>query len=194
MRLHPFKFQPLRFFGKLTASLIIGVFSGWATWAAEPATLTGQATIQLKNSSSPQKLAGMDLVLAPATLIPEIRRLRMETWRTEGLAVKRNADGEEEPIGVQIDFADGYKNLDLKAMSQAAANAATLRTKTDTNGVYTFRNATPGRYALYCQYKSRYAVAYWLLEVDVAGGKTNSLILCETNAAEIFNRFEKKKP
>jgi len=32
----------------------------------------------------------MDIVLAPPSLIPEIRRLRMETWRTEGLAIKRN--------------------------------------------------------------------------------------------------------
>lgn len=194
MELHPFKFQPLRSFGKLTATIVLGLLACGSGLTAEPATLTGQATIQLKNASTPQKLAGMDLVLAPANLIPEIRRLRMETWRTEGLAVKRNADGEEEPIGVQIDFADGYKNLDLKAMSQAAANAATLRVKTDTNGTYTFADAPPGRYALYGQYKSRYAVAYWLLEVELSGGKTNSLSLSETNAAEVFNRFEKKKP
>lgn len=160
--------------------------------AAEPSVLTGQATIQLKNASTPQNLGGMDLVLAPASLIPEIRRLRMETWRTEGLSVKRNANGEEEPVGVQIDFADGYKNLDLKAMSQAAANSATSRTKTDTNGMFRFTNTPPGKYALYGQYKSRYAVAYWLLEVDLGEGKTNSVNLSETNAAEVFNRFEKK--
>ena len=162
--------------------------------SSEPTALTGQATIQLKNASSPQNLGGMDLVLAPTSLIPEIRRLRMETWRTEGLAIKRNANGEEEPIGVQIDFADGYKNLDLKAMSQAAANAATARTKTATNGSFTFSNNPPGKYALYGQYKSRYAVAYWLLEVELAAGKTNTLNLSETNAAEVFNRFEKKTP
>lgn len=192
MKLHITKFQPLRPFGKLTAGLLLGAWLPWTALAAEPGGLMGQATIQLKNSSSPQNLAGMDLVLAPASLIPEIRRIRMETWRTEGLAVKRTANGEEEPIGVQIDFADGYKNLDLKAMSQAAANAATVRTKTTTNGFFTFSNTPPGKYALYGQYKSRYAVAYWLLEVELAAGKPSTLNLSETNAAEIFNRFEKK--
>jgi len=191
---HPPKFQPLSPFGKLTALVLLGSLLPWVALAAEPTALSGQATIQLKNASSPQNLGGMDLVLAPTSLIPEIRRLRMETWRTEGLAIKRNAKGEEEPIGVQIDFADGYKNLDLKAMSQAAANAATARTKTTTNGSFTFSNHPPGKYALYGQYKSRYAVAYWLLEVDLVTGKTNTLNLSETNAAEVFNRFEKKTP
>ena len=79
-------------------------------------------------------------------------------------------------------------------MSQAAANAATARTKTATNGSFTFSNNPPGKYALYGQYKSRYAVAYWLLEVELAAGKTNTLNLSETNAAEVFNRFEKKTP
>ena len=194
MSSHSSKFQPLGPFGKLTAPFLLSFLLPWAPLAAEPTALTGQATIQLKNASSPQNLGGMDLVLAPASLIPEIRRLRMETWRTEGLAIKRNANGEEEPIGVQIDFADGYKNLDLKAMSQAAANAATARTKTATNGSFTFSNNPPGKYALYGQYKSRYAVAYWLLEVELAAGKTNTLNLSETNAAEVFNRFEKKTP
>ena len=192
MGLHLYKFQPLRSFGKLTALLLLSFLLPWGVVAAEPAVFTGQATIQLKNANSPQNLGGMDLVLGPASLIPEIRRLRMETWRTESLSIKRNANGEEEPVGVQIDFADGYKNLDLKAMSQAAANAATARTKTGTNGFFTFSNTPPGKYALYGQYKSRYAVAYWLLEVELAQGKTNSLNLSETNAAEIFNRFDKK--
>jgi hypothetical protein len=35
-------------------------------------------------------------------------------------------------------------------------------------------------------------VAYWLLEVNLLPGKTNQIKLSETNAAEIFNRFEKK--
>ena len=87
MGLHPFKFQPLRSFGKLTATIVLGLLACGSGRAAEPATLTGQATIQLKNATSPQKLAGMDLVLGPPSLIPEIRRLRMESWRTEGLAV-----------------------------------------------------------------------------------------------------------
>jgi len=190
--LHTLKFQPLGFFGKLTAGLLLGFSLSLPAPGAETSALTGLATIQLKNASSPQKLAAMDLVLAPTSLIPEIRRLRMETWRTEGLSVKRNANGEEEPTGVQIDFADGYKNLDLKAMSQAAANAATARTRTDTNGVFTFGSTPPGRYTLYGQYKSRYAVAYWLLEVEVPSGKTNTVNLSEINAAEVFNRFEKK--
>jgi hypothetical protein len=94
-------------------------------------------------------------------------------------------------VGVRIDFSDGYKNLDLKDLGQAAANAATYRTKTGTNGEFIFTNLAPGKYALYGQYKSRYAVAYWLLEIPVAKNQTNRLDLTETNAAEVFNRFEK---
>lgn len=194
MKLHEDKIQPLRHFGKLTAQLVAGLLLPLSLLAAEPTALTGRATIQLKNASSPQSLPGMDLVLGPTSLIPEIRRLRMETWRTEGLAIKRNVSGEEEPVGVQIDFADGYKNLDLKALGQAAAIGATARTKTGTNGTFAFTNTPAGKYALYGQYKSRYAVAYWLLEVELREGKTNSLNLSETNAAEVFNRFEKKNP
>ncbi len=156
--------------------------------------LAGRATIQLRNASYRSDLGGMDLVLAPTNLIPEIRRLRMETWRTDGLAVTRSPDGEENPVGVRIDFADGYKNLDLKALGQAAANAATARTKTSTNGEFLFTNAPPGKHALYGQYKSRYAVAYWLLEVEIPKNQKIRLDLTETNAAEVFNRFEKKAP
>jgi len=86
---HNHKFQPVTLFGKLVGALLI--FSCGLTWAEPaPAILSGTATIQLKNSDSPQNLSGMDIVLAPPSLIPEIRRLRMETWRTEGLAIKRN--------------------------------------------------------------------------------------------------------
>lgn len=195
MNYHSSKIQPLAHFGKLTASLIL-TFSLLAPLALRadppaPTQLKGTATIQLKNASSPQNLAGLDLVLAPLSVIPEIRRLRMETWRTSGLAVQRTPDGEEQAVGIKVDFADGYKNLDLKSLGQAAANAATARTRSDSNGVFLFTNATPGKQTLYGQYKSRYAVAYWLLEVDLRAGQTNSLILCQSNAAEVFNRFEK---
>ena len=154
--------------------------------------VAGRATIQLKNSSYRSDLGGMDLILAPPQLVPEIRKLRMETWRTDGLAVARSPDGEENPVGVRIDFADGYKNLDLQALGQAAANAATLRTQSSTNGQFSFSNVPPGKHALYGQYKSRYAVAYWLLEIEVSPHQTNRLDLTETNAAEVFNRFDKK--
>ena len=190
MNLHPLQFRPVALFGKLAAALLF--FS--ATLPAQEnkgGTLAGRATIQLKNASYRSDLSGMDLILAPTNLIPEIRRLRMETWRTDGLSVTRSPDGEENPVGVRIDFADGYKNLDLKALGQAAANAATLRTQTSTNGEFVFSNVPPGKHALYAQYKSRYAVAYWLLEADVAKQQTNRIDLTETNAAEVFNRFEK---
>ena len=193
MALHLLKFQPLATFGKLAAILFL-----WTTPLSAQETaggeIHGRATIQLKNASYRSDLAGMDLVLAPTNLIPEIRRLRMETWRTDGLSVTRSPDGEENPVGVRIDFADGYKNLDLKALGQAAANAARFRTKTSTNGEFSFTGVPPGKHALYGQYKSRYAVAYWLLEVDVPKKQTTRLDLTETNAAEVFNRFEKKTP
>jgi len=188
--LHPLQFRPVALFGKLAAALLFLS----ATLPAQEnngGTLAGRATIQLKNASYRSDLSGMDLILAPTNLIPEIRRLRMETWRTDGLSVTRSPDGEENPVGVRIDFADGYKNLDLKALGQAAANAATLRTQTSTNGEFVFSNVPPGKHALYAQYKSRYAVAYWLLEADVAKQQTNRIDLTETNAAEVFNRFEK---
>jgi len=190
MKVHSLKIRPVALFGKLVASLLL--LSGALPAQTPPAgAVAGRATIQLKNASFRSDLGGMDLVLAPTNLIPEIRRLRMETWRTDGLAVTRSPEGEENPVGVRIDFSDGYKNLDLKTLGQAAANAAAHRTQTSTNGEFTFPKVPPGKYALYGQYKSRYAVAYWLLEVSVSGGETNRLSLTETNAAEVFNRFEK---
>ena len=190
MGLHSLKIRPVALFGKLAAALL---FLPLALPAQDPAVgeVAGRASIQLRNASYRSDLGGMDLVLAPTNLIPEIRRVRMETWRTDGLAVTRSPDGGENPVGVRIDFSDGYKNLDLRALGQAAANAATHRTRTATNGEFSFTNLPPGKYALYGQYKSRYAVAYWLLEVPVSKGKTNRLELTETNAAEVFNRFEK---
>lgn len=191
MRGHTSKIRPVALFGKLVAALFL-LFPALPS-AAEPAggAVAGRATIQLRNASYRSDLGGMDLVLAPTNLIPEIRRLRMETWQTDGLAVTRNAEGEENPVGVRVDFSDGYKNLDLKALGQAAANAASFRTRTSTNGEFSFSNVPPGAYALYGQYKSRFAVAYWLLEIPVARNQTRRLDLTETNAAEVFNRFEK---
>lgn len=61
---HRVKFQPVTLFGKLVgASLFLTCPLTWA----EPATtsLSGTATIQLKNSDSPQNLSGMDLAIAP---------------------------------------------------------------------------------------------------------------------------------
>ena len=193
MSAHKPKFQRPACFGKLATALLCLPL---LTLGAEPSPtlLTGKATIQLKNSSTTQNLGGMDLILAPLALIPEVRRLRMETWRTEGLAIQRAPSGEEQPVGIRIDFADGYKNLDLKAMSQAAANAATTRIRTATNGIFTFSNAPTGNQALYAQYKSRYAVAYWLLEVDLLPGRTTEINLSESNAAEVFNRIIKPAP
>ena len=193
MTLHPPKIRPLLLFGKLAAVLFL--FPAAAQTPQDSAgSLVGRATIQLKNASYRSDLGGMDLVLAPTNLIQEIRRLRMETWRTDGLSVTRSPDGEENPVGVRIDFADGYKNLDLKALGQAAANAATFRTKTATNGEFSFSNVPPGKHALYGQYKSRYAVAYWLLEIEIPKKQPARLDLTETNAAEVFNRFETKSP
>lgn len=191
MGFHPLKIRPVAPFGKLAAALVLlsGVLSAQEKSAG---TLAGRATIQLKNASYRSDLGGMDLVLAPTHLIPEIRRLRMETWRTDGIAVTRSSEGEENPVGVRIDFADGYKNLDLKALGQAAANASIARTQSATNGEFAFSNVPPGKYALYGQYKSRYAVAYWLLEVEIPKKQVHRIDLTETNAAEVFNRLEKK--
>lgn len=189
MTSHSSKIRPLFLFGKLAAVLLLPSVA--LAQSGPGGAVAGRATIQLKNASYRSDLGGMDLVLAPTNLIPEIRRLRMETWRTDGLSVTRSPDGEENPVGVRIDFADGYKNLDLKALGQAAANTATARTKTGTNGEFSFSNVPAGKHTLYGQYKSRYAVAYWLLEVEVSKNQTNRIDLTETNAAEVFNRFEK---
>ena len=193
MNAHRPKFRRPASFSKLATALLCLPL---LTLGAEPCTtlLTGKAIIQLKKSSTTQNLSGKDLVHAPLSLIPEVRRLRMETWRTEGLAIQRTPSGEEQPVGIRIDFADGYKNLDLKSLSQAAANVATARIRTTTNGTFTFSNASSGKQTLYGQYKSRYAVAYWLLEVDLLPGRTNEIILSESNAAEVHNRIIKPAP
>ena len=75
MKGHTVKFQPVTLFGKLVGA---SLFLTWPlTWAEPvPTSLSGTATSQLKNSDSPQNLSGMDLAIAPPSLVPEIRRMQ----------------------------------------------------------------------------------------------------------------------
>ncbi len=76
--LHSSKIRPVALFGKLVAVLLLLPVASQSQETAK-GTVAGRATIQLKNASYRSDLGGMDLVLAPTNLIPEIRRLRMET-------------------------------------------------------------------------------------------------------------------
>ncbi|NJK92121.1 MAG: hypothetical protein HC904_10010 [Blastochloris sp.] len=136
--------------------------------------IRGEATMQLRNENK-SILSDMELVLCPATTADQIRLTRNERWRI--LASRSN-------------FNDGYKNLDLQAIGSVAVKAALQRTKTDATGNYRFQDVPPGSYIIYGQYRSHYAVAYWVLPVKISTLNEDIVLpLNESNTKEAFNRF-----
>jgi len=141
----------------------------------EPAAVVkGLATMQLK-SQNKSILNRMELVLCPADLGPRIKETRDERWRINASRAK---------------FNDGYNNLDLNAIGMLAVRSGGLRAKTDEKGQFQFEKVPPGAYLIYGQYRSHYAVAYWLVPVKVAkDGEVITIDLNETNVKEAHNRF-----
>jgi hypothetical protein len=139
--------------------------------------ITGQATIQLRNQLK-SVLGRMELVLCPEAIQGEIKSTRDERWRL--LASRAN-------------FNDGYNNLDLQAIGTVAVRQAVMRAKSNEEGVYRFEKVPAGSYVVYGQYRSKYAVAYWLVPVKVEAGREGQEIkvdLNETNVKEAHNKFD----
>ncbi|MDR1145914.1 MAG: carboxypeptidase-like regulatory domain-containing protein [Verrucomicrobiales bacterium] len=165
--------------------LVLLMVSGWwpAVLGAEPSvTVSGSAAappqargvgvIELKIGVK-QYLANMGLAVVPAAARAEIIRARNDQWRLR--ASRANYD-------------DGFHNLDLDAIGGTAVRLAALTVKTDAAGRYEIRGLAAGDYLLYAQYRSRYAVAYWLVPLTVqAGAAPLTVDLNNDNLQEVFN-------
>lgn len=135
-------------------------------------TVTGRGVIELRNGVI-RDLAGLELVLVPEETVAEITQIRNERWRMRAS---------------RFNFNDGYNNLDLDAIGGTAVKRAVASAKADDQGVYRFVNVPPGKYRLYAQYRSMYAVGYWLLPVEIkAVGDVVELNLRNENFSEVFN-------
>jgi hypothetical protein len=142
---------------------------------AEPdSVIKGTATMQLK-SQNKSILNRMELVLCPADIAPKVKETRDERWRINASRAK---------------FNDGYNILDLNAIGMLAVRSGGLRAKSDEKGQFRFEKVPAGSYVIYGQYRSNYAVAYWLVPVKVGkGGEDITMDLNESNVKEAYNRF-----
>lgn len=137
------------------------------------ATITGQGTIELRIDVT-QYLKEMGLVLIPESAAAELKDIRNKRWLDSASRLKFNA---------------GYYYLDLKSIGYFAVQNAVQRTKTDTEGRFTFNGIQPGKYRIYGQYKSRYAAGYWLIPVEVKTLEDKLTINIDNeNLEEIYNR------
>ncbi len=115
------------------------------------AEVSGHATIELRIDRT-QDLAGMQLVLVPPETANVIKTVRDERWLE---------------LASRFSFDDGYHNLDIQTIGYTAVQAAVARTRADAEGRFRFVGVQPGSYLIYGQYRSRYAVAYWLVPVEI---------------------------
>jgi hypothetical protein len=136
--------------------------------------IKGQASMQLKNQNK-SILNKMELVLCSAELAARFKETRDDGWR-------KNAS--------RLKFNDGYNNLDLNAIGSLAAREGLFRAQTDETGSFQINQVPVGSYLVYGQYRSNYAVAYWLVPVKVSKeGEEITIDLNETNVKEAYNRF-----
>lgn len=135
-------------------------------------SISGTAIIELR-SEVKQYLSGLELVLIPASVAPEIRKVREERWRERASRFR---------------FNDGYNNLDLQAIGATAVKNEIARTTVSAEGNYRFKDIKPGSYRIYGQYKSKYAAGYWLVPVTVKKiGESVTVDIHNGNLAEIYN-------
>jgi len=139
---------------------------------AEANSIRGRATIRLRGESWDQILRGMELVLVPASAKDEIIAVRDRTWRERA---------------VDFDYSNGARNLDLVSIGLKAVSLKTDLVKTDAEGYYIFQKVKPGKYLIYGQYKSRYALGYWLVDVEVKDGQSTVVNLKNDNMKEVYN-------
>lgn len=132
----------------------------------------GTCTIQLKIGTH-QYLSKMGIAVVPEEAEQEITKIRNERWRM--LASRGN-------------YNDGLKNLDINAIGGMAVKHAVKTVQTDMEGKYEIRGLPPGNYFLYSQYRSRYAVAYWLVPLTVKSAKDEITIdINNSNMKEVYN-------
>lgn len=114
----------------------------------------------------------MELVLVPESGKNEIITVRDRRWQDRA---------------INFNFSDGVNNLDLVAIGLKAEELKTDLVKTDNQGYFIFRNVKPGKYVIYGQYKSRYALGYWLVDVEVTDGQSVEMNIKNENMKEVFN-------
>lgn len=139
--------------------------------------IRGKAVIEMRNDQI-RDLAGLELVLVPDDRAREITKVREERWRMRAS---------------RFNFDDGYNNLDINAIGSTAVELAVAQAKADQAGFYAFPNVPPGRYRIYAQYRSMYAVGYWLIPVEVkAVGDVVTVDINNDNFAEVYNYQQKR--
>lgn len=144
---------------------------------AEPNSIRGRATIHLRGQGWDQVLGGMELSLVPAEFKANIIEVRDRRWRERA---------------VNFNFSDGVRNLDLVAIGLEVKERRKMDVKADSDGFYIFKKVPAGKYVLYGQYKSRYAMGYWLIDVEMTEGASPKIDIYNDNMAEAFNLVQQK--
>lgn len=138
--------------------------------------VSGVGTIELRLGTK-QYLSQMGIAVVPASAESEIVKVRDDQWRLRAS---------------RADYNDGFHNLNLDAIGSTAVKNAVQTVKTNANGKYEIRGLTKGKYLLYAQYHSRYALGYWLLPVTINSDKdTLTVDLNNNNMREAYNLFKK---
>ncbi|MDR1192337.1 MAG: hypothetical protein LBK60_11855 [Verrucomicrobiales bacterium] len=146
--------------------------SGTATPAAGGSLVKGVCTIELKIGTH-QYLSKMGIAVVPAGAEKEIIQVRNDQWRMRASRANYN---------------DGFNNLDLDAIGGTAVKRAAQTVQTDLEGKYQIRGLAVGDWFLYAQYRSRYAVAYWLIPLTVKSDKDDITVnINNSNLREVYN-------
>ncbi len=138
------------------------------------ASVHGQATIEMKKGQI-QTLNGLGIAVVPENACAEIKKIRDDRWLMQAS---------------RANFDDGFHNLDLDAIGGTAVAHAITTLKADAQGRFEIHGLSPGSYRLYAQYKSRYAIAYWLVPVVIKDTSQNLAVNIGTsNIEEAYNLF-----
>lgn len=141
----------------------------------EPGAIKGTVHVTLRNGRR-QAMKGIGIAILPKSAEETVIKARNEAWLARAPRWK---------------YDDGFNNLDLKYIGGTAVRLAVARTKgSKEDSTFRVINLPPSEYLVYCQYKSHYAVAYWLYPVKVISGEEVVIALDENNAREIHNKFK----
>jgi hypothetical protein len=150
--------------------------SGTAAPAPSGSLVSGVGTIELRLGTK-QYLSKMGIAVVPAAAEAEIIQVRDDQWRLRAS---------------RADYNDGFHNLNLEAIGGTAVKNAIQTVKTDANGKYAIHGLPKGKYVLYAQYHSRYAIGYWLLPITINSDQdTQTVNFSNDNMREAYNLFKK---